>query len=41
MILEAMKMETPIFAPESGTVKEIKANAGDNVAEDQVLMVIE
>jgi acetyl-CoA carboxylase biotin carboxyl carrier protein len=41
MILEAMKMETPIYAPESGTVKEIKANVGENVAEEQVLMVIE
>jgi len=41
MILEAMKMETPVYAPESGTVKEIKANVGESVEEEQVLMVIE
>lgn len=41
MVLEAMKMETPVFAPETGTVKEIKVKVGDSVAEEQVLMVIE
>jgi len=41
MVLEAMKMETPIFAPENGTVKEIRAKVGEEVSEDQVLLVIE
>jgi acetyl-CoA carboxylase biotin carboxyl carrier protein len=41
MVLEAMKMETPIFAPENGTVKEIKVKVGDNVNEEQLLLVIE
>ncbi len=41
VILEAMKMEMPIPAPTSGTVKEIKVKEGDNVETDQVLAVIE
>ena len=41
MVLEAMKMETPVFAPKAGTVKEIKVEVGDKVTEDQLLMVIE
>ena len=28
IVLEAMKMENSIFAPEGGTVKEIKVNVG-------------
>ena len=40
-IIEAMKMEMPIVAPTSGTVKEIKCKKGDSIAADQVLMVIE
>ena len=41
VILEAMKMEMPIVAPTSGTVKEIKCKKGDPVGADDVLMVIE
>ncbi len=41
IVLEAMKMETPIFAADAGTVKEIKVNEGDNVGDDDVLVVIE
>jgi acetyl-CoA carboxylase biotin carboxyl carrier protein len=41
MVLEAMKMETPIFASQNGTVKEIKVAVGENVSEDQVLMLLE
>lgn len=41
IVLEAMKMETPIYAADSGTVKEIKVKEGDSVSEDQVLLVIE
>lgn len=40
MILEAMKMENPIFGP-AGTVKEIKVKVGDKVQEGDVLAVIE
>ena len=39
-VLEAMKMENPIFAPSGGTVKEIKVKASENVETDQLLMVI-
>jgi biotin carboxyl carrier protein len=41
LIMEAMKMETPVFAPCDGTVKEIKAKEGDAVEEDDLLAVIE
>ena len=41
MILESMKMENPVFPPESGTVKEILVAVDDKVATDQVLMIIE
>lgn len=41
LILEAMKMENPIYAPAGGTVKEIKVKANDSVETDQTMMVIE
>ncbi len=41
IIMDAMKMEIPVYAPEDGTVKEIKIKEGDSVKTDQVLMVIE
>lgn len=40
IILEAMKMENPVFGPD-GTVKEIKVKVGDKVAEGDILAVIE
>lgn len=41
LIIEAMKMETPVFAPCSGTIKEIRVKEGDDVEEDQILAVID
>ena len=41
IILEAMKMELPIVAEASGTVKEIKCAQGDAVEADAVLLVLE
>jgi len=41
IILEAMKMENPIFSPIDGTIKEIKVKVGDQVQEGTVLAVIE
>jgi acetyl-CoA carboxylase biotin carboxyl carrier protein len=41
VILEAMKMELPIVAEGSGTVKEIKCKKGDAVEAEAVLVVIE
>ena len=40
VMLEAMKMENPIYAPVDGAVKEIKVKVGDTVETDQLLVVI-
>ena len=41
VILESMKMEIPIAAETSGTVKEIKVQEGDFVNEGDVLVELE
>ena len=41
VILEAMKMELPIAAEASGTVKDVKCNKGDTVEAEGVLIVLE
>ncbi len=41
MVLEALKMENPIYAPVDGTVAEIKVAENDAVEANQVLMVID
>jgi biotin carboxyl carrier protein len=41
VILEAMKMELPVVADASGTVKEVKCNKGDAVEAEAVLIVLE
>jgi len=41
LVIEAMKMETPIFVPCDGTVKEIRVKEGDLVAENDVLVIID
>jgi acetyl-CoA carboxylase biotin carboxyl carrier protein len=40
VILESMKMEMPIEAPEGGTVKEIRCNEAQAVNEGDVLIVL-
>ena len=40
LIIEALKMETPVYAPCDGRVKEIFVKEGDAVEEDQPLMSI-
>ena len=40
IILEAMKMETPIYSDDSGTITEIKVKEGDVINEGDVLTVI-
>ena len=40
VIIEAMKMETPIYSPCNGTVTEIKVKEEDTVEEDDVLAVV-
>jgi biotin carboxyl carrier protein len=41
LVIEAMKMETPVFVPCDGTVKELKVKEGDEVEEDDVLAIVE
>jgi acetyl-CoA carboxylase biotin carboxyl carrier protein len=40
IVLEAMKMENPIYAPVSGTVQNINVKEGDAVEEGQPLLTI-
>ena len=40
-VLESMKMENPMVAPVSGTVKEVKVIPGQTVQAGDVLAVIE
>jgi acetyl-CoA carboxylase biotin carboxyl carrier protein len=41
IILEALKMETPIYCEDNGTISEIKIKEGDAVKEGDVLVVID
>ena len=41
IVMEAMKMEIPIVAPTSGTLKEVKVVPGQAVEAEQELAVIE
>ncbi|MEE8059706.1 MAG: acetyl-CoA carboxylase biotin carboxyl carrier protein subunit [Pseudomonadales bacterium] len=41
VIIEALKMENPIYAPCDGKVASIKVSKGDTVEEDDLLLVIE
>jgi len=41
LTLEAMKMNTFVFAPKSGKVAELKAAVGDAVEEGQILLKIQ
>ena len=41
VILEAMKMENALPAPESGTINSVNFSSGDSVAKGDVLCIIE
>lgn len=41
IVIESMKMEIPVIAEDGGTVKEIRVNEKDPVAEGQVIAVLE
>ncbi|MDD3895341.1 MAG: acetyl-CoA carboxylase biotin carboxyl carrier protein subunit [Syntrophomonadaceae bacterium] len=41
IILEAMKLENPIYAPQDGVVKEIKVKVGQQIAEGDVIAELE
>jgi biotin carboxyl carrier protein len=40
IVIEAMQIETPIFAPVAGTVQAISVKEGEAVSEGQVLLTI-
>ena len=40
IVLEAMKMETPVYAPAAGTIASISVKEQDSVTEGQILMTI-
>jgi acetyl-CoA carboxylase biotin carboxyl carrier protein len=41
IVMEAMKMEIPVVAPASGTVKDIKVTAGQAVEAEDILAEID
>ena len=41
VMLEAMKVEMPVVAPEDGTVATIKVKEGDTVEGDQLLVELD
>jgi 3-methylcrotonyl-CoA carboxylase alpha subunit len=41
MVVEAMKMEHTINAPANGRVAEVRFAAGDQVAEGEILIVVD
>ncbi|MDT8444053.1 MAG: acetyl-CoA carboxylase biotin carboxyl carrier protein subunit [Desulfuromonadales bacterium] len=41
IILEALKMETPIYCDDGGTVSEVRVKEGDSVNEGDVLVIID
>jgi acetyl-CoA carboxylase biotin carboxyl carrier protein len=41
IVMEAMKMEIPVVAPASGTLKELKVTVGQAVDAEQTLAVID
>ncbi len=40
MILESMKMEIPVLAPDAGTIQKILVQEGDAVSEGQVVALL-
>ena len=41
LVLESMKMEIPVEAPNAGSVNEIRVAEGDNVEEGDILAVLD
>jgi len=41
MILESMKMEIPVLSPQAGTIREIRVNEGESIAEGQLVAVLD
>ena len=40
LVIEALKMENPVYAPCDGKVLEIKVKKGDVVEDDDIVMII-
>jgi acetyl-CoA carboxylase biotin carboxyl carrier protein len=40
IVIEAMKMETPVLSPCNGTAKEVRVKAGDKVDEGDLLAIL-
>jgi acetyl-CoA carboxylase biotin carboxyl carrier protein len=41
LVIESMKMEIPIMAPQAGIVKEIMVKEGDSLSEGNVAVILE
>jgi acetyl-CoA carboxylase biotin carboxyl carrier protein len=41
MIMESMKMEIPVEAPQNGKILELKVKEGDSVIEEDVVALLE
>ena len=41
MILESMKMEIPVEAPQGGKIKEFKVKEGASVIEEDIVAILE
>ena len=41
LVMEAMKMEIPIVAPATGTLREVKVSPGQAVEAEQALAIID
>jgi len=41
LILEAMKMRNVVASPVSGVIREVRVKTGDNVAKNQLMIVID
>ncbi len=41
LVIEAMKMETPVYSPCNGTVKKVTVKTGDEVEEDDILALVD
>jgi acetyl-CoA carboxylase biotin carboxyl carrier protein len=41
VVIESMKMEIPVAAPQAGTVREVRVSAGDTVQEGDVLLIMD
>jgi biotin carboxyl carrier protein len=41
LIIESMKMEIPLTAPEDAVVKEIRVGEGQPIAEGEIVIVLE